>query len=285
MSEPSCRRKVLCASPSGLHRMAYVEWGAQNNPRVLVCVHGLTRCARDFDALAQALAEHYRVVCPDMAGRGDSDWLRDPMEYAGATYVGDVVTLLARLDVDSVDWVGTSMGGLIGMTLASLPGNPVRRLVLNDVGPLLTAAALERIGSYVGKAPKFSTLQAAELYVRAVSSTFGPHSDAEWRILTENAVRRDGDGAWVMKYDPAISMPFAAEQPYKDVELWGQWDAIRCPTLVLRGERSDLLTRETLERMVVSGPRAKAVEIAGVGHAPTLMHADQIAPVREFLLG
>jgi pimeloyl-ACP methyl ester carboxylesterase len=285
MSAAFRRRGVQCASPSGLHRMSYVEWGERDNPRVLVCVHGLTRCARDFDFLAAAMSKTHRVVCPDVAGRGESQWLRNPMEYAVPTYVADMVTLIARLDVDSVEWLGTSLGGLIGMVLASLPESPVTKLVLNDSGPLLTAASLDRIGAYVGKAPAFPDIETAEYYVRTVSAPFGPHSDAEWRFLTEHVVRRNPDGTLRMHYDPALAVPFNAEQPHKDIDLWKLYDAIRCPTLVLRGESSDLLTRETAQAMSERGPRAKLAQIAGVGHAPTLIHADQIAIVREFLPG
>jgi pimeloyl-ACP methyl ester carboxylesterase len=265
--------------------MAYLEWGSRDNPRVLVCVHGLTRCARDFDFLARELAAHYRVVCPDVAGRGDSDWLRNPMEYQIPTYVGDMVTLLARLDVETVHWVGTSMGGLIGMVLAVMPDSPVTKLVLNDVGPALTASALARIGAYVGKWPALPTIEAAEAYVRAVSAPFGPHSDAEWRFLTEHVVRKNPDGSLRMHYDPGLAVPFLAQPGNKDMDLWSVYDAIRCPTLLLRGEQSDLLTRETAKAMSQRGPRAEVVEIAGVGHAPTLIHEDQIRVVREFLLG
>jgi pimeloyl-ACP methyl ester carboxylesterase len=284
MSAVFRRRSVQCASPSGLHRMSYVEWGERDNPRVLVCVHGLTRCARDFDFLAAEMARTHRVVCPDVAGRGESQWLRNPMEYAAPTYVADMVTLVARLDAESVQWLGTSLGGLVGMALASLPESPVTRLVLNDSGPLVTAASLDRIGAYVGRAPTFPDIETAEYYVRTVSAPFGPHSDAEWRFLTEHVVRRNPDGTLRMHYDPALAVPFNAEQPHKDIDLWKLYDAIRCPTLVLRGESSDLLTRETAQAMSERGPRAKLVEVPGVGHAPTLIHADQIAIVREFLL-
>ncbi|MCX7960261.1 MAG: alpha/beta hydrolase [Burkholderiales bacterium] len=276
-------RFVQCASPRGLHRIAYREWGPRDNPRVLVCVHGLTRCGRDFERLAAAMSDRYRVVCPDVAGRGDSDWLADPMLYQLPQYVADMVTLIARLDVERVHWVGTSMGGLIGMALASLPGTPIERLVLNDAGPVIAKAALERIAAYVG-ARTFATLEAAEQYVRAVSAPFGPHSDAEWRFLTETVVRRNPDGSLRLHYDPAIAEPLRATMPDKDLELWHLWDPVRCPTLVLRGEHSDLLSRETCAQMAARGPRARVVEIAGVGHAPTLLHADQIAIVREFLL-
>jgi len=283
-NSPFRRNAVLCASPSGLHRLSYVEWGDAANPRVLVCVHGLTRCARDFDPLARALADRYRVVCPDMPGRGESDWLRNPMDYATPSYLNSVVTLIARLGVDAVDWVGTSMGGLIGMALASLDKTPVRRLVLNEAGPLVMAQALDRIGTYVGKAPPFPDFDAALRYVRTVSAPFGPHTDDEWRLLTEHVVRRQPDGTFRVHYDPALAVPFDAQAPHQDLELWAVWDAVRCPTLVIRGERSDLLARETVERMRTTGPRAQAVEFAGVGHAPTLMHDDQIAVVREFML-
>jgi pimeloyl-ACP methyl ester carboxylesterase len=285
MNEPFRRRKVQCASASGLHRIAYLEWGAPDSTKTLVCVHGLTRCSRDFDRLATEMVRHgYRVICPDVAGRGDSDWLKNPMEYSVPTYANDMVTLIARLDVESVHWVGTSLGGLIGMTLAALPDSPIKRLVLNDVGPVLTAVSLERIGTYIGLWPPLPTIEAAEAFVRAVSAPFGPHTDAEWRFLTEHVVRKNPDGSLRMHYDPAIAVPFKAQSLQQDIELWNFYDAIHCPTLVLRGEQSDLLRRDTAAEMATRGPQAKVVEIKGVGHAPTLLHDDQIAVVREFLL-
>ena len=284
MSAGARQRFVQCASPRGLHRISYLEWGDPKNDQVLVCVHGLTRCARDFDTLAAAMQDSFRVVCPDVAGRGGSDWLADPMLYQLPQYLSDMVTLIARLDVESVHWVGTSMGGLIGMALAAQAGTPVRRFVINDAGPVVTRVSLERIATYVGVAPAFPSIEAAEQYVRAVSASFGPHSDAEWRFLTEVVVRRNDDGSWRMHYDPKLAEPFRAQMPEKDLELWPLWDAVRCPTLVLRGAQSDLLTRETCAQMAQRGPRAKVAEIPGVGHAPTLLHADQIAIVRQFLL-
>jgi pimeloyl-ACP methyl ester carboxylesterase len=284
MTQEFRQRQVQCITPAGLHRMAYTEWGDPGNPRLLVCVHGLSRCGRDFDSLARAMAGEYRVVCPDVAGRGLSGWLKNPMEYQVQTYVADMVTLLARMDAESVHWVGTSMGGLIGMTLASLPETPLQKLVLNDVGPVVTAASLARIGEYLGMAPQFPDFAAAVAYIRAVSATFGVHSDAEWLNLTEHVTRKQPDGTFRMHYDPAIAVPFKAAKADKDIELWPYYDAIRCPTFVIRGASSDLLKRETVQEMSVRGPRAKIVEFADVGHAPTLMHADQIAVVREFLL-
>ena len=278
------RRSLQCLSPAGLHRIAYLEWGDTKNPRVLVCVHGLTRCARDFDNLAGALAGHYRVICPDVAGRGDSDWLADPMLYQMPQYVADMVTLVARLDVPEVHWVGTSMGGLIGMALAAQRDTPIRKFVINDAGPVVSKASLERIATYVGMAPQFPSIEAAEQYVRAVSAPFGAHSDAEWRFLTEVVVRKQADGGLRIHYDPRLAEPFRNTMPDKDLELWPMWDALRCPTLLLRGANSDLLTRETAAQMAVRGPKAKLAEFPGVGHAPTLMHEDQIRIVREFLL-
>jgi pimeloyl-ACP methyl ester carboxylesterase len=281
----SRQRFVQCASPKGLHKIGYLEWGDPRNERVLVCVHGLTRCARDFDALAAALSDKYRVVCPDIAGRGASDWLADPMLYQIPQYVADMVTLVARLDVPSVDWLGTSMGGLIGMALAAQKNTPVARLVINDAGPVVSKVAIERIASYVGMAPAFPDFAAGEKYIRSVIVNFGPHSDAEWRFLAEVVLRKNPDGTYRVHYDPKIAIPFRATIPEKDMELWPMWDAIKCPTLVIRGAESDLLSKETVAKMAGRGPNAKVVEVPGVGHAPTLMHDDQIKIVRDFLLG
>ncbi len=280
--------KVKCLSAAGFHHMAYVEWGDATNPKVLVCVHGLTRCARDFDFLAQALAADYRGVCPDVVGRGRSDWLRNKSLYTLPQYCADMTALLARLNVETVHWVGTSMGGLIGMALASQPETPIARLVLNDVGPVITAVSLERIGTYLGAAPRFDGIEQAETFVRFVSATFGSLSDAQWRHLTVHVTRIAADGKVEFAYDPGLAQPFRDMQAAsggKDTELWPIYDGITCPTLLLRGEASDLLTHETALQMAARGPRATLVEVPGVGHAPMLMDAAQVAPVREFLLG
>lgn len=278
------RRSVQCSSRKGLHRIAYLEWGDPRNRDVLVCVHGLTRSSRDFDALAAALCAQFRVVCPDLAGRGDSERLADPALYVLPQYVSDMVTLVARLDVEQVSWLGTSLGGLVGMALAAQKASPVAKLVLNDSGPVVTLASLERIGSYLGKELQFRTLEDAERHIRAVSDPFGPHSDAQWRFLTETWLRKNEDGTWRAHYDPGIAQTYRAAMPEKDLELWPLYDEVRCPTLVLRGEHSDLLTRETCRAMMGRGPKARVVEVPGVGHAPTLMHPDQIAVVRDFLI-
>ncbi len=278
---------VQCLSPAGLHRMAYTEWGDPHNPRVLICVHGLTRLGRDFDRLARALLDLYRVVCPDVVGRGRSDWLREPKLYGVPQYVADMVTLIARLNAQSVHWVGTSMGGLIGISLAGLPDSPISKMVINDVGPRLDAAALTRIGSYVGKPVRFASLDEAIDYVAEVAAPFGLRTREEWREITEPALRADGD-ALVLHYDPLIAVPFAAVTPQSaaagELAMWRLYDAIACPTLITRGENSDLLTVDTAEDMSRRGPQARLVQFAGVGHAPMFMHDEQISVVRDFLL-
>lgn len=279
---------VQCLSPAGFHRMAYVEWGDPRNPRVLVCVHGLTRCGRDFDYLAQSLAEKYRVVCPDVVGRGMSDWLRNPAHYEIPQYAADMVALIARLDVDAVDWLGTSMGGMIGMALAAQPETPIRRLILNDVGPVIAAAALGRIGEYLASPPDFASLDEAEAYIRIIAAPFGNLTDAQWRHLTTNVVKGAPGGRLSLRYDPGIAAPFQAAMAThgaggKDIDLWPLYEAIRCPTLVIRGANSDLLSRQTVAAMGERGPRARGVEIPGVGHAPMFMDDDQVAVVQEFM--
>ena len=263
--------------------MSYLEWGDARNRDVVVCVHGLTRNGRDFDDLARALCSTFRVVCPDVAGRGESDRLADPMLYGMPQYVADMVTLVARLDVEAVSWVGTSMGGLIGMALAAQTGSPIQRLVLNEAGPVVSLASLQRIGSYVGDTQAFATIEQAEAYVRVVCAPFGPHSDAQWRQITEAWMKKAEDG-WRPNYDPRIAEVYRATMPDKDLELWPLYDAMRCPTLVLRGAQSDLLSAETTREMASRGPKARVFEVKGVGHAPSLMHEDQIAVVREFLM-
>lgn len=288
MSIECVHKSVQCLSPAGLHTMAYKEWGDPRNPKVLVCVHGVTRISDDFDNLARALCDTYRVVCPDIVGRGRSSWLRDPRHYQLPQYVSDCVTLLARLDAQTVHWFGTSMGGLIGMGLASLPDNPVSRLVLNDVGPVLNRLALARIGDYIGQAVRFGTFDEAARYIREISTSFGPHSEAEWRKMATDVLRQDDEGKWTRHYDLALAAPFKSvtEQDAQQAEalLWAAYDAIKCPTLLVRGADSDLLTPDTAAAMTRRGPKAQLVELPGVGHAPTFMHEDQIAVAKSFLL-
>lgn len=278
---------VLCLSSKGFHRMRYVEWGDPEAERVAILVHGLTRNGRDFDFLAQALLPDYRVICPDVAGRGVSDWLPAKEDYVYPQYCADMTALIARATAGGkprrIDWVGTSMGGIIGMLLASRPNSPIERLVLNDVGAVIPKAAQERIGTYLGRDPRFRSLDELEALVRMVSASFGPLTDAQWRHLTVHGATQHEDGTWGFRYDPGIAIPFR-KQPLADVDLWQYWDAITCPTLILRGAQSDLLLKETAAAMTGRGPRPQLVEFAGVGHAPMLMADDQIRVVREFML-
>lgn len=278
---------VQWLSPQGLQRLAYREWGDPDNPHVLLCVHGLTRCSADFNALAQSLAQHVRVVAPDMPGRGNSDWLPEPSLYAVPTYVSACVSLIARLNPGKLDWLGTSMGGLIGMAYASLPKNPVNKLILNDVGPTLNFSALQRIGDYVGKMMEFNTLEEARAYIRSISQSFGAHSESQWNEFTD-AVLVQKNNRWTTHYDPAIGVAFQnlSEQVTKlnEAALWAAFDAIQAKTLVIRGQHSDLLSKETVEAMRQRGPKPDVIEVEGVGHAPTLMQNWQIDMVRRFLI-
>jgi pimeloyl-ACP methyl ester carboxylesterase len=277
-------RRLSCLGPSGFHRIGYREWPGPAGARTLVCVHGLTRNAGDFDAVADALSKHYRVVCPDMAGRGRSEWLTVPAEYGYPLYLADCAALIARLDVESVDWLGTSMGGLIGMMLAAQRGSPIGKLVINDIGPFVSKVGLERIRGYAGLDPTFPSLEALEAAVRANFATFGPLTDAEWRKMAQDSAREKPGGGWGFAYDPRIGDAIK-EGPLEDVDMWPVWDKVRCPTLVLRGAVSDLLTRAAAEEMTRRGPKARLVEFAGIGHAPALLSEDQISAVRDFLLG
>ena len=277
---------VQCLHPGGLHRLAYWEWGEPDCPDVVVCVHGLTRQGRDFDVLAQALLGERRVVCPDLPGRGESDWLANPALYQVPQYVADMVTLLARLRASRLAWVGTSLGGLIGLSLAGLPGSPIGRLVLNDVGPALDPEGLQRIGGYVGQQMWFDSPEQAAAALRAISEGFGPLSDAQWMALTRPMLRPQ-DGRWRLHYDPALAQPFTAAMAQavaaSEPALWQSYDRIEAPTLVLRGRQSDILGAKTALAMTQRGPRARLVEFERVGHAPMLVEGDQVAVVRDFL--
>lgn len=276
---------VLCLGSGGFHRMHYTDWGDAANPRVVVCVHGLTRNARDFDALAARLAPDFRIVCPDIVGRGQSEWAASKDDYAYPQYMADITTLLARITATGAKeilWVGTSMGGMLGMLLAARPNTFVSRLVLNDIGMLVPKAAMERLAQYVGKDPRFATFGELEAYVRTVSAPFGPLTDEQWLHLATHNARQHADGSWGMNYDPAIGRPFA-KGPLRDVDLAAVYDAVRCPTLVVRGADSDLLLEETAAAMTARGPRAQLVTFAGVGHAPALMDDAQLESVTTFI--
>lgn len=276
------RHTLLGVGSQAFHRLAYVAWGAPEGQRVLVCVHGLTRNGRDFDFIAAALEDRYRVVCPDVVGRGASAWAASPADYALPQYLADATALLARLGVETVDWLGTSMGGMIGMVAAATPGSPVRRLILNDIGPLIPKAALTRIADYVGTDPHFPDIEAVEQYFRTVHAPFGALSDAQWRHMAVHGARPLDGGGLGLAYDPAIGAAFRGGAA-ADIDMWAIWDRITCPVLVLRGAESDLLLRATAEEMMRRGPKAELIEFPGCGHAPSLMEARQIAAVRDWL--
>ncbi|MDD9876988.1 MAG: alpha/beta hydrolase [Magnetovibrio sp.] len=267
-------------------RIGYTEWGDAANPRVLVCAHGLTRVGRDFDALAEALAADYRIVCPDAAGRGASDWLIEAEHYGYPLYISDTTALLAEIGAAETDWVGTSMGGFLGMMLAAAEASPIRRLVVNDIGPFLPQAALLRISEYLSTGARFADVAEMEAHLRIIHAPFGPLTDAQWRHMAEHSVRTapDGGDALHYHYDPAIAEAFN-QVTGGDIAVWGMWDAIRCPVLALRGENSDVLPAETAYEMTQRGPKARLVEFAETGHAPALMDAGQIALVRDWLRG
>ena len=276
---------VLCLGSQGFHRMHYYEWGKAASPRIVICMHGLTRNGRDFDFLSGMLADDFRVICPDVVGRGRSEWLASKIDYGFVQYLADMTALIARVTGGArktVHWVGTSMGGLLGILLAAVPNTPIASLVVNDAGTLIPKAALERMARYVGKDPRFSTIEELDAYLRRISAPFGPLTDEQWRHLTVHGARQHGDGSWGMSYDPAIGAPLQGE--LADIDLSAQWNAIRCPTLLLRGAESDVLLAQTAQAMTTTGPKAKLVEFAGMGHAPMLMVEDQARVVRDFLL-
>jgi pimeloyl-ACP methyl ester carboxylesterase len=274
-------RHFQSLSPHGFHRVVYHEWGAPDNPRVVLCVHGIGRNARDFDVLGETLSATHRVVAIDMPGRGESDWLADPNDYVVPVYLATLSAMIARTGAETVDWVGTSMGGLLGMIAAAQPKAPIARLVVNDVGPVVEPGAIARIAEYFGTDPTFDSFEAILRYIREISAPFGPLTDAQWEYVARTNVRQRADGRWGLAYDPGIAVPF--RQQKTSTSLWGLWDAIRIPTLVLRGSRSDLLSPATAAEMSARGPRPRVVEFEGVGHAPMLFAPEQIEPVVAFL--
>jgi pimeloyl-ACP methyl ester carboxylesterase len=270
-------------TPFDAINIGYVEWGPADAARSVVCVHGLTRNARDFDVLAAALADRgSRVIAVDVVGRGRSSWLEDPSKYVVPVYAQQLKQFIERLGLGTVDWVGTSMGGLIGMVLAAAAPALISRLVLNDVGPFVPKAALQFIRTYVGLNPQFADLGEAERYVRTIAAGFGPLSDSQWRQLTRNSVVDNETGGLKFHYDPALKAAYA-DSADADLEMWALWDKISCPVLLLRGGSSPLLTAEIAERMRNSGPHAELVTFEGVGHAPALMAADQVSVVVSWL--
>ncbi|HBK43145.1 alpha/beta fold hydrolase [Polynucleobacter sp. GWA2_45_21] len=276
---------VTCTSPDGPHRMAYHAWGNPSNPKVLVCVHGLTRRGSDFKTLAQAMSNDYYVVCPDVVGRGDSDRLKNPMLYAVPQYVADMASLVQHLGVAQVNWFGTSMGGLIGMVYASMPKNPIRRMLINDVGPRIEPEAIKRLGSYVGQPFSFANRADALERLNEICASFGSHTPEEWEIYNGPMLVQK-DGLWVMHYDPDISVPFASVNPIMakagEMAMWHAFKQIHIPMLIVRGGESDLLSAKTVAEMCKVNPYIRSIEIPGVGHAPAFVKSEQVALAKEF---
>lgn len=282
MSEPTTKTyKGL--SPAGFHKISYHHWGNNPNHDAIICTHGLTRNAHDFDKLAARLCERHQVIVPDFPGRGKSAWLASEALYDYAQYLADMNALIARLDKPEIDWIGTSMGGLVGMMLAAMPGTPIRRLIINDIGPLVKNEALERIASYVGLAPSFSNLTEVEEYLRRVHAPFAPMTDEDWQQMAINSATESDSGSFDLNYDPKIGDAIRTSLTGADVNLWPVWDNITCPTLIIRGAQSDLLDRETAVAMTERGPKARLIEIDGAGHAPSLMSEDQIEMIEMWL--
>lgn len=277
---------VNCPGPTPSLRMAYTDWGDIDNPRLLICVHGLTRCGRDFDTLAAALADDYRVICPDVIGRGLSDWLDDPAGYGIPTYAQHMLALLAALGTAKVDWLGTSMGGLIGMALAGQPDSPIQRLILNDVGPEISGPSLTRIALYVGRDERWDSLEEALAQQSQALAPFGKLSPNQWSRLLLPGLVQDAQGQWRTRYDPRIALSLRAiGDANQSANLWPLYEAISCPTLAIHGADSDLLTTEVWRAMATRGPRATLAEVPAVGHAPPFLDEAQIAIVRDYLRG
>lgn len=285
---------VNCPDSKGTHRMAYWSHGAQQHEHVIICVHGISRQGRDFDVLARQLTgahgQRCRVVSVDIVGRGMSDWLHDPMGYVLPQYIADMAVLIAKLreqGAQVLDWVGTSMGGLIGMGICAKPQSGIRRFVLNDIGPVIEPQALERISCYLGADPRFESEAQALDYITSISQSFGPHTREQWAALTRPLLRTADDGRLRLHYDPQIAMPLKAATPESvsagQALLWQWYDAMRCETLLIRGADSDLILPQTVRHMQSRGPKPSFVEFSGVGHAPTLMAQDQVEAVERFL--
>jgi cobalt-zinc-cadmium efflux system protein len=276
---------VTCPSPVGSHRMAYHAWGNPNNPKVLVCVHGLTRRGSDFKTLAEAMSQDYYVVCPDVVGRGDSDHLKNPVLYAVPQYVADMASLIKQLGAAQVDWFGTSMGGLIGMVYASMPKNPICRMLINDVGPRIEPEAIKRLGSYFGQPFTFANRADALQRLNEICASFGSHTPEEWEIYNGPMLVQK-DNLWVMHYDPDISVPFASVNPIMakagEMAMWHAFKQIHIPMLIVRGGESDLLSAKTVAEMCKVNPYIRSIEIPGVGHAPAFVKPEQVALAKEF---
>ncbi len=270
----------------GFHRLNYLEWGDVEkfqSQETLVCVHGLTRNAHDFDYFAQKLCDQYRIVCPDVVGRGDSDHLEASDGYNYLQYNADMNALIARLNVTEVNWIGTSMGGIIGMVLASVQQSPIRRLVVNDIGPEVSRDALMSIAEYIGRTDEFASLKELEDHLRTIYKEFAPMSDDDWEQMAHYSSRRTKRGTWRRKVDSRVGEAFRDSITYFNVDMWDTWESISCPVLVLRGKDSSFLSEQTAKRMLECGPETTLVEFDDTGHTPTLRNDEQVDVIADWL--
>ncbi len=274
-------------NPARPRHLAYYQWGDVENPDIIVCVHGLSRNARDFDFLAEALASRYRVIAMDMAGRGKSDWLTNKTDYNYLTYIADCCALLDGLKLEKVTWLGTSMGGIIGMMLAAQQPQRIKRMVLNDIGAVVSAQGLTRILGYVGSSVPFANAEEALSHLKSILRPFGIASEAEWQFMFEISFNRLPDGRYAFAYDPDISQPFrdaaSKADAIADIDLSAAWSQVQCPVLVLRGKESDILTHETAAAMLNRPIPTTLKEFDGVGHAPALLNDVQIHTIIDWL--
>ncbi len=270
----------------GFHRINYLEWGNTKDfihQETLLCVHGLTRNARDFDYLASKLCDNYRIVCPDVVGRGDSDHLLDDESYNYLQYNADMNALIARIGTKDLNWIGTSMGGIIGMVLASISQSPIKRLIVNDIGPEVSRDALMSIANYIGKSSEFKSLKEVEDYLREIYPEFAPMSNEDWTHMAKHSSKKTEHGTYKMKVDPRVGDAFRDSITYFNVDMWDIWDKITCPVLVLRGKNSSFLTEETAKKMLTCGPQTTVVEFENTGHTPTFRNDEQVKVVSDWL--
>jgi len=267
---------------NGFHRINFLEWGSASSD-TMVCVHGVSRNAHDFDFFASKMDKKFHLICPDVVGRGESDHLINGQGYDYLQYNSDMNALLARIGKPKVDWLGTSMGGIIGMVFASLPQTPIKRLILNDIGPEISRGSLSDIGEYIGLAPDFRSLEKLETYIRKIYAEFHPMSDDDWSEMAKNASVRTKTGKFRLRMDPAIGDAFRESIPLFDIDMWDTWERIHCPVLILRGKESSFFTKEVADKMVEINPEAQLVEFEGAGHTPTLRSDEQVKVIQDWL--
>lgn len=275
-------KHVLSSNNAGQHRIVYQDWGDENNPNVLICVHGLTRNSRDFDYLASDLSAQYRVIAPDIVGRGQSDWLPDPSFYTLEQYIKDIAILLKDLNISQADWLGTSLGGLIGMTMATMPNSPIKRLILNDIGPVIKKEAITFLATSLAETPHFKSLAELQGFLKIAYSAMGQLEANHWEHMVTHDHRFTPEGTITRNFDPQITQSVGSISA-ADLTMWEVWEAVKCQTLVLHGENSVILTPAICDEMLKRNPLASIVTLPGVGHTPSLMVPEQIDIVANWL--